>query len=238
MDRKTVSIGVLLATLLVALPAFAQDRHQWTADRPDGHAPAGVKSDFLLPQGELYVGYRYSNEKFRGTLVGTEEVTADQVLDFFTAAPLTHDKSVGELDVRYGLAERFTMELLVPWTRNQMLNVTDLGFYQTSSETIGDVSLQGIVDLLEMDEFRLNVTFGGTAPTGKIGKKGITPFGVRGVLPFPMQGGSGTADILAGATFQVQNEVASIGAQINSVIRVYDNRQGYWPAPGQVSQVE
>ena len=42
-----------------------------------------------------------------------------------------------------------------------------------------------------------------------------------------MQGGSGSPDILAGGTFQVQNEVASVGAQINSVIRVVDNKRGY-----------
>ena len=42
-----------------------------------------------------------------------------------------------------------------------------------------------------------------------------------------MQGGSGSFDILAGGTFQVQNETASVGAQINSVTRFMNNGQGY-----------
>ena len=74
MNRKIVATGVLLTGLLVAMPVLAQN-HVWTSDRPDGHAPAGVKSDFLLSFGELYIGYRYTVEKFRGTTVGLEKST-------------------------------------------------------------------------------------------------------------------------------------------------------------------
>jgi len=44
-----------------------------------------------------------------------------------------------------------------------------------------------------------------------------------------MQGGSCSLDILAGGTFQVQNDIASIGAQINSVIRFKNNNKRYRP---------
>ena len=56
---------------------------------------------------------------------------------------------------------------------------------------------------------------------------GLTATGIQGVLPYTMQGGSGSPDVLAGGTFQVQNEVASVGAQIDAVIRVVDNTWGY-----------
>ncbi len=70
MDRTIVSAGVLLASLLVAMPALAQEL-VWTSDRPDGQAPAGVKADFTLPGGEISVGFRYSRERFEGSLIGT-----------------------------------------------------------------------------------------------------------------------------------------------------------------------
>ena len=108
-----------------------------------------------------------------------------------------------------------------------MLNTTDTGFFETSSQFIGDLRLRGLFELLDMDGYRLSLTLGATVPTGKISKMGLTATGVRGVLPYTMQGGSGSPDILAGGTFQVQNEVASVGAQINSVIRVVNNRRGY-----------
>ena len=226
MNRKIVAAAVLLTGLLVAMPVLAQNS-VWTSDRPDGHAPAGVKSDFLLSFGELYMGYRYSAEKFRGTLIGTAEVSGDEVLDFFTSAPLTHDRWTGEVDVRLGLTSYLTLAGSVPWVRNTMLSATDTGFFQSSSQFIGDVSVRGLIELLDMDEYRLSLTLGATVPTGKISKKGLTATGVRGVLPFTMQGGSGSPDVLAGGTFQVQNEVASVGAQINSVIRVMHNRKKY-----------
>ena len=145
MNRKIVATGVLLTGLLVAVPVLAQAdvaqagqrAHVWTSDRPDGHAPAGVKSDFLLSFGEIYVGYRYSTDRFRGTLVGTQEVSGDDVLNFasFTSAPLTHDRWTGEVDVRLGLTNFFTLTGSVPWSRNDLLNTTDAGlFYESSSE--------------------------------------------------------------------------------------------------------
>ena len=225
MHRKIVATGVLLTSLLVAIPVLAQD-HVWTSDRPDGHAPAGVKADYTLPGGGLYVGYRYSIERFRGTLIGTQEVADFEVLDFFTVAPLELDRWVGEVDVRFGFGLA-TAEVSVPWVRNQMLNETDLGFFESSSQFIGDISLRGLLDIIEQDDLRLTLSLGATVPTGKISKKGTTASQPRGVLPFVMQGGSGRPDILAGGTFQMQNEQASVGAQINSVIRFKNNSKGY-----------
>ncbi len=226
MNRKIIATGVLLTGLLVAMPALAQT-HVWTSDRPDGHAPAGVKSDFLLSFAELYIGYRYTVEKFRGTLIGTQEVSGNEVLDFFSVAPLEHDRWTGEVDIRLGLTNFATLEFSAPWVRNEMLSETDTGFFQSSSQFIGDLSFRGLFELLNMDGYRLSLTLGATAPTGRLSKMGLTATGIQGVLPYTMQGGSGSPDVLAGGTFQVQNEVASVGVQINSVIRVVDNNRGY-----------
>lgn len=226
MDRTIIATGVLLSGLLVAMPVVAQD-YVWTSDRPDGHAPAGVKSDFLLPFGDIYVGFRYSTEKFRGTRIGTQALSGAEVLDFFSVAPLTHDRWTGEVDVRFGLTPFVTVEFSAPWVRNEILNETATGFFQSSSQFIGDLSFRGLFDVLDLDQYRLSLTLGASIPTGKISKRGLTAAGVRGVLPFPMQGGSGSVDVLAGATFLVQNEFASVGAQANSVIRAEDGRKGY-----------
>lgn len=226
MDRQIVSASILLTGLLVAMPTLAQD-YQWTTDRPDGHAPAGVKADFTLLKGEYYVGYRHSWEDFRGTLAGTQELFFDEVLDVFTVAPLTLDRSGGDLDLRYGLTDEVTLEASVPFTSNKLLQATDLVFFESTSRFVGDISLRVMYEILQLDEYRLSVNLGGSVPTGKIGKPGATATSNRAILPYVMQGGSGSPDILAGATFQVQNEVASMGAQINSVIRVATNPKGY-----------
>ena len=58
MVRKAASAGVLLACLLTTAPALAQTS-RWTSERPDGHAPAGVMSDFLILNRNLYAGVRF-----------------------------------------------------------------------------------------------------------------------------------------------------------------------------------
>ncbi len=226
MVRKTASAGVLLASLLTTTPALAQ-APMWTSERPDGHAPAGVMSDFLILNRELYVGIRFSSDRFSGTNLGTVPISAAEVLNFFTVAPLTLQKETAEVDLRLGLFGFVTLEGSMPFTQATMLNTTDVALFETSSQTYGDVSVRGLFNLLEMDQYRLSLTLGGTIPTGRINQRDATPFGSNQDLPYTMQGGSGTYDVLAGMTFLTQNEVASVGAQFNSVVRVMDNNRGY-----------
>ncbi len=233
MVRKTAYASVLLASVLTASPTLAQaslpavQTHTWTSERPDGHAPAGVMSDFLILNRGLYVGVRFYDERFRGTKLGTEDISSDDVLSFFAVAPLTLDKKTVELDLRLGLFGWVTAEVSMPVFQAKMLNTTSTSLFETTSETYGDVAIRGLFDLLEMDQYRLSLTLGGTIPTGKIRKRDVGASGVREILPYAMQGGSGTYDVLAGLTFLTQNEVASVGAQFNSVIRVMDNWRDY-----------
>ena len=227
MVRKTASAGVLLACLLTTAPALAQDITPWTSDRPDGHAPAGVLVDFLLPKGGTYFSVRLYQEQFRGTRVGTQPFFFDDVLDFFSVAPLSLDKEIAEVEFRWGVANWLTLAWSMPGARAEMFSATDAVFFETTSETIGDIKIRGLVDLLAMDDYRMSLTLGGTIPTGQTSRSGATPFTPSGTLPFAMQGGSGTYDLLAGMTFLTQNDLASLGAQFNSVIRMFTNSRGY-----------
>jgi len=170
---------------------------------------------------------RYYQEQFRGTSLGTVLISSDDVLDVFSVAPLTLDKETAEVDLRLGLFGFVTLQASMPFTQAEMLSTTDAFFFETASRTYGDVSIRGLFNVLEMNEYRMSLTLGATVPTGRIRKQDTGPFAVREILPYALQGGSGTPDILAGLTFLVQNEVASTGAQINTVTRVVDNRRGY-----------
>jgi hypothetical protein len=193
----------------------------------DGHAPAGVMAEFLILNRDLYVGVRYYHENFTGTSRGTEPISFDDVLEDFTVAPLSFDKQTAEVDLRLGLFSFVTLQASMPISQAERLSATDAVFFETSSKTYGDVSVRGLFDVLELGEYRMNLNLGATIPTGRINKQDATPFAASETLPYAMQGGSGTPDVLAALTFLVQNEVASVGAQINTVTRVVDNRRGY-----------
>ena len=226
MVRKTAFANVLLACLLTRAPVLAQTP-RWTPERPDGHAPAGVMAEFLILNRDLYVGVRYYQEKFSSTILGTEPISPDEVLGFFAVAPLSLDKQTAELDLRLGLFSFVTLQASMPFTQAERLSATDAVFFETSSRTYGDVSVRGLFDILEMDLYRMSLNLGATIPTGKITKRDATPFAADEILPYAMQGGSGTPDVLADLTFLVQNDVASVGAQIKTVTRVVDNFRGY-----------
>ena len=226
MVRNTALTSVLLASLLTTAPVLAQTA-RWTSERPDGHAPAGVMADFLILDRNLYAGVRFYQEQFRGTSVGTVPISSEEVLDFFSVAPLILDKEIAEVELRLGLFGFVTLEASMPFTQAEMLSTTDAVFFETSSRTYGDVSIRGLFNVLEMNEYRMSLTLGATVPTGKLKKRDVGRLGTREILPFALQGGSGTIDVLAGLTFLTQNEVASTGAQINTVTRVVDNRRGY-----------
>jgi hypothetical protein len=138
----------------------------WTSNRPDGHAPAGVKADFTLSAGEIYVGFRHSQEKFRGSRVSTFEVSSDEVLDFgFAVATPTYDRATTEADLRLGLTDFFTLEGTVPFIQNKALKETALAFFEARSDVLGDVRIRGLFDLLEMDGYRLSLTLGADRKT-------------------------------------------------------------------------
>lgn len=229
MARKIAFASLVVASILVAMPAQAQ-RLQWSADRPDGHAPAGVKSDYTVAKGHLYVGYRYYRDDYEGTLVGTMPFFSDDVLGAgFAVAPLTLDREIHELEFRFGLTDDITFVASMPFIQSTMLNETVDVFFETDSDDIGDLQLNWLFDVFEVDDYRMLLKLGATVPLGETNDRDRTPFSGTGrdVLPFSMQSGSGSPDILAGMTFLKQNEVGTFGAQANTVLRVVDNDRGY-----------
>ncbi len=229
MARKIVSACALVVSLSVVTPALAQTP-VWSPDRPDGHAPGGVMADYTLQKGEIYVAYRYSREDFEGTLVGTTPFFSDDVLDFFSVAPLTLDREIHEVELRWGLSDYFTAAVSMPFVLNKMWNVTeDDEFYETRSNDIGDLSIRLLFDLFEIDQYRMHLMLGSTLPSGENQDTDQTPFSGTGqdVLPYAMQAGTGHVDFLGGLGFTTQNEVASVGAHANVAIRPFNNEQDY-----------
>ena len=229
MDLRIVSACALVASLSAVTPALAQTP-VWSAERPDGHAPSGVTADYGLEKGDIYFGYRYYRTDFEGTLVGTTPFLSDEVLDFFSVAPLSLERQSHELEVRVGVAEAVTLSLSMPFIMNSMWSVTeDDEFFRTESSDIGDLSGRLLVNLLESDQYRMHLMLGATFPTGGISDQDQTPLsgGSAAILPFPMQTGVGHLDILAGLGFAAQNDLASVGAQANVTVRSVDNSRDY-----------
>ena len=103
--------------------------------------------------------------------------------------------------------------------------------FTTESDGVGDLKLSSLIKLYnhERHSFHLNVGF--SLPWGSISETDVVPTpGVgfaTGLMPYPMQLGSGTVDFLPGLTYLGQTEDWSWGAQVMGTVRLGRNSKNY-----------
>jgi len=228
------------------------------APRADGHGPIGVMGDHRHGQGELMFSYRYMNMWMEGNQIGTDNVSPDTIVTtvpnrFFgqpmqpptlRVVPTEMNMNMQMFGAMYGLTDQVTLNFMLPYIDKDMnhitykggMGTTRLGTFNTSTEGIGDVSFGGIIGLYdsktENSEQHLNLLISLSAPSGSITEQGriLTPMGgtplVR--LPYAMQLGSGTWDILPGIVYTGRLGNFSVGAQYRGNFRMEDeNSEGY-----------
>ncbi len=99
--------------------------------------------------------------------------------------------------------------------------------FSTGSEGLGDVRVSGMFPLHSWARQRLHFIAGLSLPTGSITERDNTPAGANQKLPYPMQLGSGTVDLLPGITYLGESDDWSWGSQLNGTIRLDRNDQDY-----------
>ncbi len=128
----------------------------------------------------------------------------------------------------YGVTDDITVMAMVPYVRKSMDHITGMGIeFTTESEGVGDVRAVGGYDLFKSTDHTLKVTFGLSAPTGSTDERDDTPAGANQVLPYPMQIGSGTFDLLPGVTYTGREGDWSRCGQLGAVVRLGENDEDY-----------
>lgn len=196
--------------------------------RVDGHAPLGVMGDHLHKEGEWMVSLRAMKMRMDGLRDGDDRVGAAAG---YVVSPIDMDMRMVMLGAMYAASDDLTWMIMVPWVSNEMdhrVNPTGVRF-TTRSEGLGDVRATALLHLAETEDTRVHLNLGLSAPTGSITQHDRTPAsgGADVRLPFPMQLGTGTWDLLPGITLNGQREDHSWGAQVNGRLHLGNNSQGY-----------
>ena len=205
--------------------------------RPDGHAPIGVMGDHLHKRGDWMLAYRFAFIDMDGNRDGSNRVSDDGVLfpvgdpDTFPVAPTKMDMEMHMVGLMFGLSDRVTLTAMMPFVRLDMDHRTRMGArFRTRSTGIGDLRLAGLVGLWnhkrEHLAQRLHFNAGLSVPTGNFHNRDRTPLGVVR-LPYPMQIGSGTVDLMPGLTYNARWKHWSAGAQASGTIRLGRNHRDY-----------
>jgi hypothetical protein len=225
--------------------------------RADAYAPIGVMGGHHPHRG-LMLSYRYTQMGMEGNLIGDDGVSPDSIVTtvpnrFFgipgqpptlRVVPTEMSMDMHMFSAMYGVTDRITVMGMLPYVEKEMDHVTfagpvgttRLGAFTTNSDGLGDMSASAIIGLIDQRSVHrqqhLKLLLGVSAPTGSITERGrvLTPTGMTPTmrLPYAMQLGSGTWDVLPGAVYTHRSGNFSWGAQYRGFIRAQDeNDQGY-----------
>jgi len=229
MKKSLLSIAFLglltsLSTLsLVVMPSSAN-----ATPSPDAHAPIGVMGDHNHKQGEWMTSYRYSSMQMKGNRNGDRDVSTADVLNNFMVAPTKMTMEMHMFGLMYGVSDELTLMGMLPYTSISMDHVNRMVVnFTTETRGVGDAKLSGIYTLSENGDRKILLNAGISLPTGSIDERDDTPAGANQILPYGMQLGSGTYDLLPGITYTDKQGDWSWGSQASAVLRLGDNDNNY-----------
>lgn len=227
---RAVSLAgaAMFALALQGVPVHGQV--EWTSSRPDGHAPIGVMGDHVHSAGEFMFSYRFMRMQMEDSRVGTETVSNDEVLQQFMVVPTEMPMDMHMVGAMYAPTDWVTLMGMTSFVSNSMDHLTRMGgTFETSSSGIGDTKISALIPFLTEGQYRAHFTAGVSIPTGSIDETDVTPASApdEARLPYPMQIGSGTFDLLPALTLLGMTEKGSWGVQARATLRLGENDRGY-----------
>ncbi len=196
--------------------------------RPDMSPPLGVMGGMSPKEGVFMPSLQYMRMRMDGNRDGTDDVSTAGVLAQFPVAPINMTVNMLMAGAMYGITNDLSIMAMVPYLWKSMDHVTRMGTeFTTDSEGFGDVRLIGGYDVYKSQRHIVKLTAGSSFPTGSIDERHDTPAGPDRVLPYAMQNGSGTFDLLPGITYTGRTDDWSWGGQFGATIRLGENDEDY-----------
>ncbi|MEM7205767.1 MAG: transporter [Planctomycetota bacterium] len=192
-------------------------------------APIGVMGDHLHRAGDWMFSYRYTLMYMDGNRDGSDSVSNGDVLGSFMVSPKRMTMQMHMFGAMYGFTDNITGMIMLPFVVKEMSHVTRMGAnFTTRTQGMGDVKVKGMFGLWNNDSQHLHADLGVSLPTGSVNENDDTPMGPSSPLPYPMQLGSGTFDLLFGGTYGSRiNDDLSWGAQAGYTLRLGRNSADY-----------
>ena len=230
---KHIRYFIPILFLIFSFSLSAQES-LWKSGRPDGHAPIGVMGDHTHGKGEFMLSYRLMRMEMEGMRSVTEELSTDQVLspegENFLVTPLSMPMNMHMIGGMYAVSDELTFMAMVNLLEVSMDHQTRMGGnFTTNAQGLGDMRINGMYKFFDNKRQRMHINLGVNIPTGDIDAQDITPASApnKAQLPYPMQLGTGTFDLLPGLTYLGQTDNGSWGAQALGAIRLGENEREY-----------
>jgi hypothetical protein len=235
---RTRNVATILGLGLVWIAASAALAEEPSSDhaaakhshaRPTAHGPIGVMGDHTHSKGEVMLSYRYMRMGMNDLMDNDGGVSRRHVLNDFMVTPTSMDMEMQMFGAMVAPIDRVTLMVMVPYLRQSMDHRTRSGAtFTTRSRGVGDLRVSALIDLWQADAHHVHANLGIGFPTGSITEQDNTPAsgGSSVRLPYPMQLGSGSYELLPGLTYTGHAEEYAWGAQGTATIRLNDNHAG------------
>ncbi len=226
-------VGILTLSPLTVMA------HEYDSNRPDAYAPLGVMGEHThdVANGhhqhsqDVMFSYRYMRMEMDDNRIGTDTINDSQVFTTsgFPVAPTRMTMDMHMFGAMYAPNHTITLMAMLPRINLSMDHVVVPNGVRFTTKTggFGDINLAALYSLYKHAGHNLHLNAGISLPTGSIDERGATPAAANGVLPYPMQLGSGTYDLMPGLTYSAQSPLYSWGAQAIATIRLGENDADY-----------
>lgn len=221
--------------------------------RADNHAPAGVSGAELMMKGRWMVSYSFMRMEMKDNLDGSSSISPEEIVTtvpniFFgtpgqpptlRVVPTEMTTDMHMFGLMYAPTDKITVMGMLPYLDRSMKHTTfqggagttELGTFTTNASGIGDFKVNGLFGIYDDGRHRVHINAGLSLPTGSIDEKDtvLAPNGMRPELrlPYPMQLGSGTYDLLPGVTYKGRDGDIGWGGQYMATLRTGENDEDY-----------
>lgn len=181
--------------------------------------------------GEWMVGYEITGMSMGGSRQGIARVSDAEVLREFAVAATDMSREMHMIHGMFAPSDDLTLIAMLPHLHMSMDHVTRTGQrFTTESGGFSDLKLGArytVLGNLRQGGRRILVNAGISLPTGSIDQRDTTPAGPNRKLPYPMQLGSGTVDLLPGVSYLGQSEKWAWLGEAAATIRLGKNHNDY-----------
>ena len=227
---KTIFSAIMLLATISIYAQNSNTNDNWSAGRPDGHAPISVMGDHMHGKGDFMFSYRYMNMNMKDLKQGSDDASFDDALSDYMVTPTSMPMNMHMLGAMYAPNDKITLMAMFNYLSMEMDHVSRMGgMFTTEASGFGDTNLSLLYRFFNRSKNTLHAQIGFSIPTGSITKRDATPASAPNEveLPYPMQVGSGTFDSNFALTYLSQGDKTSFGSQLKGVFRLGENDRNY-----------
>jgi len=207
--------------------------------------PTGVMISHVHKKNEWMLSYRYMNMYMNGILSGTAMTLSNDVFLNYLMSPEKMSMNMHMLMGMYGITNNLTTMVMFNYNTISMdMNLFTAGSHHHNhsggslsaanghhmeSSGIGDIKVYALYSLIRREHHQLLLSTGLSLPSGTVKIKGAGDdlMYPNERLPYSMQLGSGTTDVLPSLSYLYQKERLTFSAQFSTTIRTAYNSVGY-----------